>query len=410
ELMGALVSARLAEYLQKTFPWITSDHIFFWSDSQITLHWINGDPLRWKEFVRNRVREIQVKTNRHHWNYCRGKTNPADKLSRGFSIHALVQDDVWWHGPDWLTSQNLSFSNSADSEINETDIADELTKNYVPVMTVTEHCRNDFIDNLLSITNDYTKLIRIISYVFRFADNCRFPESKKFGPVKADERVRAENSLIRMVQEGKFQEEIKDLKRGAQALLYQVRQKFWPINGKHNCKKVIFKCITCAKNKPVLTSQIMGDLPTDRVTPNHVFNVTGIEFDDFETLSPGHFLIGRLINGIVEPLLSEIKENRLSKWQKITKFSQSVWKVWKRDYLCNLQQRYKWKFKVNDVKVGTLVLIKNENLPGTKWLLGRISELFHGKDNQIRVVNIKLPNGTVLKRNVRDVAILPTEN
>ncbi|GBM42553.1 hypothetical protein AVEN_140270-1 [Araneus ventricosus] len=639
ELMGALVSARLAEYLQKTFPWITSDHIFFWSDSHITLHWINGDPLRWKEFVRNRVREIQEKTNRDHWNYCRGKTNPADKLTRGLSIHALVQDDVWWHGPDWLTSQNLSFNNSADSEINETDIADELTKNYVPVMTVTEHCRNDFIDNLLSITNDYTKLIRIISYVFRFAANCRFPESKKFGPVKAAERVRAENSLIRMVQEGKFQEEIKDLKRGksvsnksklsslnvfidengilkvggrlkhsklnvyskhpivlptnhilttnilvyyhkkylhlgAQALLYQVRQKFWPINGKHNCKKVIFKCITCAKNKPVLTSQIMGDLPTDRVTPNHVFNVTGIdfagpfflkfknqrkgilnkvyvviyvclctkalhldcvtdqtsdcfiaslkrffgrrgkcakiltdnsktfvgadreikilynhvnspdqclsefltsesiewkfippkspnfggiweagvksfkfhlkrvigsqkltleefitilaeiegvlnsrpltplspEFDDFETLSPGHFLIGRPINGIVEPFLSEIKETRLSKWQKITKFSQSVWKVWKRDYLCNLQQRYKWKFKVNDVKVGTLVLIKNENLPGTKWLLGRISELFHGKDNQIRVVNIKLPNGTVLKRNVRDVAILPTEN
>ncbi|GBO41698.1 hypothetical protein AVEN_214366-1 [Araneus ventricosus] len=475
ELMGALVSARLAEYLQKTFPWITSDHIFFWSDSQITLHWINGDPLRWKEFVRNRVREIQEKTNRDHWNYCRGKTNPADKLTRGLSIHALVQDDVWWHGPDWLTSQNLSSNNSADSEINETDIADELTKNYVPVMTVTEHCRNDFIDNLLSITNDYTKLIRIISYVFRFAANCSFPESKKFGPVKADERVRAENSLIRMVQEGKFQEEIKDLKRGksvsnksklsslnvfidengilkvggrlkhsklnvyskhpivlptnpflttnilvyyhkkylhlgAQALLYQVRQKFWPINGKHNCKKVIFKCITCAKNKPVLTSQIMGDLPTDRVTPNHVFNVTAIQFDDFETLSPGHFLIGRPINGIVEPLLSEIKETRLSKWQKITKFSQSVWKVWKRDYLCNLQQRYKWKFKVNDVKVGTLVLMKNENLPGTKWLLGRISELFHGKDNQIRVVNIKLPNGTVLKRNVRDVAILPTEN
>ncbi|GBM75741.1 hypothetical protein AVEN_102178-1 [Araneus ventricosus] len=106
-------------------------------------------------------------------------------------------------------------------------------------------------------------------------------------------------------------------------------------------------------------------------------------------------------------LLSEIKETRLSKWQKITKFSQSVWK---RDYLCNLQQRYKWKFKVNDVKVGTLALITIENLPGTKWLLGRISELFHGKDNQIRVVNIKLPIGTVLKRNVQDVAILPTEN
>ncbi|GBM57405.1 hypothetical protein AVEN_164422-1, partial [Araneus ventricosus] len=214
ELMGILGSARLAEYLQKTFPWITSDHIFFWRNSQITLHWINGDPLRWKEFVRNRVREIQEKTNQDHWNYCRGKTNPADKLTRGLSIHVLVQDDVWWHGPDWLTSQNLSFNNSSGSEINERDIADELTKSYVPVMTVTEHYRTDFIDNLLSIINDYTKFIRIISYVFKFAANCSFPESNKFGPVKADERVRAENSLIRMVQEGKFQEEIKDLKRG----------------------------------------------------------------------------------------------------------------------------------------------------------------------------------------------------
>ncbi|GBM60618.1 hypothetical protein AVEN_209539-1 [Araneus ventricosus] len=144
----------------------------------------------------------------------RGKTNPADKLTRGLSIHVLVQDDVWWHGPDWLTSQNLSFNNSSGSEINERDIADELTKSYVPVMTVTEHYRTDFIDNLLSIINDYTKFIRIVSYVFKFAANCRFPESNKFGPVKADERVRAENSLIRMVQEGNFQEEIKDLKRG----------------------------------------------------------------------------------------------------------------------------------------------------------------------------------------------------
>ncbi|GBN83642.1 hypothetical protein AVEN_43494-1 [Araneus ventricosus] len=195
ELMGA----------QKKFPWITSDYIFYWADSQITLHWINGDPLHWKEFVRNRVREIQEKTNRHHWNYCKGETNPADKLTRGLSIHVLMQDVVWWHRPDWLTSQNLSFNNSADSEINETDIADELTKNYDPVMTVTEHYRNEFIDNLLSITNDYTKLIRIISYVFRFAANCRFPESNKFRPVKADERVLAKNSLICMVQEGEFQ-------------------------------------------------------------------------------------------------------------------------------------------------------------------------------------------------------------
>ncbi|GFY45804.1 integrase catalytic domain-containing protein [Trichonephila inaurata madagascariensis] len=141
ELMGALVSARLAEYLSNSFPWITSDNIFFWSDSQIILHWIQGDPLRLKEFVRNRVREIQEKSDPNHWNYCRGKTNPADKLTRGLSIYALVKDEVWWRGPDWLSSSNLQCDTS-HNEINSVELTDELRKNYVPennsVLTVNE--------------------------------------------------------------------------------------------------------------------------------------------------------------------------------------------------------------------------------------------------------------------------------
>ncbi|GFT57618.1 uncharacterized protein TNCV_4635421 [Trichonephila clavipes] len=35
------------------------------------------------------------------------------------------------------------------------------------------------------------------------------------------------------------------------------------------------------------------------------------DFDDFETLSPGHFLIGRTVTAIVEPQLINVKENRL---------------------------------------------------------------------------------------------------
>ncbi|GBM59390.1 hypothetical protein AVEN_17422-1 [Araneus ventricosus] len=391
ELMRALVSARLA-------------------DSQITLHWINGDPLRWKEFVRNRVREIQEKTNRDHWNYCRGKTNPADKLTRGLSIHALVQDDVWWHGPGWLTSQNVSFNNSADSEINETDIADELTKNYDPVMTVTEHCRNDFIDNLLSITNDYTKLYS--HYLKRFfgrRGKCAkilTDNSKTF--VGADKEIKIlynhVNSPDQCLSEFLTSESIEWKFIPPKSPNFGGIREAGVKSFKFHLKRVIGSQKLTLEEFITILAEIEGVLNSRPLTP------LSPEFDDFETLSPGHFLIGRPINGIAEPLLSEIKETRLSKWPKITKFSQSVWTVWKRDYLCNLQQRYKWKFKVNDVKVGTLVLIKNEKLPGTKWLLGRISELFQGKDNQIRVVNITLPNGTVLKRNVRDVAILPAEN
>ncbi|XP_055928199.1 uncharacterized protein LOC129959405 [Argiope bruennichi] len=216
ELMGALVSARLAEYLKRAFPWITSDHIFFWSDSQISLHWIKGDPLRWKEFVRNRVREIQEKTNRDQWNYCRGKANPADKLTRGLSIRVLAQDDVWWYGPDWLFNPDLCLDNTVNSEFNEVEVANELKKDYFParnlVMTVTGTNCDDFLDELLKITNDYVKLICIISYIFRFSANCRYPQSRTVGPITTDERIQAENQLIRMVQRGKFKEEIRDLK------------------------------------------------------------------------------------------------------------------------------------------------------------------------------------------------------
>lgn len=644
ELMGALVSARLAEYLERSFPWITPDNIFFWSDSQITLHWIKGDPLRWKEFVRNRVREIQEKTKRDHWHFCSGKTNPADKLTRGLSIHTLIQDDTWWNGPDWLIESDLCLgSKIATGEINETDVANELVKNSVPednlVLTLISTDSVEFVDNIIGITNDYAKLIRIMTYVFRFTGNCKNSHSKTVGPFSLKELRSAENFLIRSVQRGEFKEEILMLRKGkhvasnsklaslnvfiddndvlrvggrlknsnisdcakypivlpsnhvitdkiisdyherylhlgAQSLLYQVRQRFWPLNGKNNCKRAVFKCVTCFKIKPVSQSQIMGNLPKDRVTPNYPFNIIGIDFagpflikyknqrkgilnkvyvvvyiclctkaihldfvtdqtsesfiaslkrffgrrgkcakiltdnsktfvgaereikylyklvnspdrrlseyfgmesiewkfippkspnfggiweagvksfkfhlkrvignqkltleefctilaeiesvlnsrpltplssdfEDFEILSPGHFLIGRPITGLVEPLLCEIKDTSLSKWQKITKFSQKIWKSWKKDYLNTLQQRYKWKFKSNNVKVGNLVLIKDDNLTGTQWLLGRIVEIFHGDDNQVRVVNIKLPNGNIMKRNVRDIAILPMEN
>ncbi|GFY78095.1 uncharacterized protein TNIN_32241 [Trichonephila inaurata madagascariensis] len=205
ELMGALVSVRLAEYLSNSFPWITSDNIFFWSDSQIILHWIQGDPLRWKEFVRNRVREIQEKGDPNHWNYCRGKTNPANKLTRGLSIYALVKDEVWWRGPDWLSSSNLQCDTS-HNEINSVELTDELRKNYVPennsVLTVNENNCNDFLNNLYGVTNDYSKFIRIISYISRLIHNCRAPQSKRTGPSFADERNLAEITIIRMVQQG----------------------------------------------------------------------------------------------------------------------------------------------------------------------------------------------------------------
>ncbi|KAG5858251.1 Protein of unknown function DUF5641, partial [Gonioctena quinquepunctata] len=56
--------------------------------------------------------------------------------------------------------------------------------------------------------------------------------------------------------------------------------------------------------------------------------------------------------------------NRLSRFEMIQKMSQEVWKRYSSEYLHTLQQRSKW-LKPNGPSpiIGSLVLIKDENLP-----------------------------------------------
>ncbi|GFS70611.1 integrase catalytic domain-containing protein [Trichonephila clavipes] len=90
ELMGALLAARLAKEVKKILDQKCSTRAFFWTDSQVTLHWIKGPSHRWKPFVANRVREIQSLTDPNSWFHCSGKDNPADLLTRGISVDALT--------------------------------------------------------------------------------------------------------------------------------------------------------------------------------------------------------------------------------------------------------------------------------------------------------------------------------
>ncbi|GFV08064.1 integrase catalytic domain-containing protein [Trichonephila clavipes] len=108
--------------------------------------------------------------------------------------------------------------------------------------------------------------------------------------------------------------------------------------------------------------------------------------DDLNALTPAHFLIGRSMTSVVEPNLIELKENALKKWQRITRLVQLIWNKWHRCYLSELQQRNKWQFKKQNVNVGDLVVLIEDNMPTFKWPLGRITEIYSGSDALIRVV------------------------
>ncbi|XP_037931278.1 uncharacterized protein LOC119666075 [Teleopsis dalmanni] len=65
---------------------------------------------------------------------------------------------------------------------------------------------------------------------------------------------------------------------GAQALLAQVRQRFWPLKGKSLMRAVIQQCLRCRRARPIVYNQIMGNLPGHRVQPARPFLSTGVDY------------------------------------------------------------------------------------------------------------------------------------
>ena len=632
ELSAAVLLAKLLNRVVTALK-LEISSVLLWSDSMIVLSWLRKEPFKLKTFVSNRVAKIQELTDVQQWRFVPTGENPADLISRGVNAEKLLQSELWWKGPLFLTTDEYPNREIPVAE-NVNDLCSEF-KNCDSNFCMLNLEVKTFIDKLLNITNNYSKLIRICSFILRFINNAKKPINKSTGHLSSKEMKYASNVLVRLVQHESFSEEICELSKGkhvskksklrdlnvfidnnqlirvggrlrhaeisynqkypivlpakhkltviivsyfhiknmhvgAQALLCYIRQEFWPLNGRNICKTVVHNCVICVRSKPVTINQIMGDLPKDRVNQTFPFNHSGVDFcgpfnikyknqrkgifhkiyvalfvcfttravhlevvsdltsdsfiatlkrffsrrgkcarlfsdnglnfvganseikrlckmvrhpdealagfladegidwhflpprapsqgglweagvksfkhhlkramgdakftyeefvtvttqvegilnsrpitplscdgGEFEVLTPAHFLIGRPVNAMVEPELIDLNDNRLSRWQRTTKIVQNIWKKWQRDYLSNMQQRSKWMFSKDNVPVGAIVLIKEDNLAVCKWLLGKIIQVFPGKDDKVRVVLIKTPHGN-LKRPISKICILP---
>ena len=130
--------------------------------------------------------------------------------------------------------------------------------------------------------------------------------------------------------------------------------------------------------------------------------------DDIDYLTPflAHFLIGRTTTQLPTKDLTDIKLSKLSRRQIVKQMTQHIWRRWSLEYLTNLQQRSKWNKTEQNAEVGDIALIKENNLPPSKWLLGKVIELYPGTDGNVRVVTLKTQHGT-LKRPIHKLCQLP---
>ncbi|XP_065086354.1 uncharacterized protein LOC135708281 [Ochlerotatus camptorhynchus] len=160
ELSTAVLSTEL---FQKVIASLKSDcPVFFWVDSTTVLQWLNSSPACWKVFVGNRVSKIQQATVGHPWNHVAGSDNPADDISRGLTPADLLHCERWWTGPTWLKLPSDLWPNQSNGGDNTS------TEERKICLAANATQSNEFSEFLFGRLSSYSKLRRIVAYVFRY--------------------------------------------------------------------------------------------------------------------------------------------------------------------------------------------------------------------------------------------------
>ena len=314
---------------------INFSKLSYYTDSTITLCWIQGVPQRWKTFVANRVAEIQSLSNISDWHHVSSADNPADLISRGTTPKTLINSHLWWHGPSWLSKHDLH-SNIDKANLHEVDVPEE-KRQEVSLVTQTQPF------DIFALFSTFAKLQRVTAWCLRYISNLKTPKNKRvFGCLSVKELNKATTVLISLAQREQFgkeiyllgqglqvdskskilslrpilvndiirvggriemsgfakdkihpiilpkghtltklitrQEHVNLLHCGPQLLLSSLRQKYWPISARNLVRQIVHSCTTCRKVKPQSCSYIMGSLPKTRFSASFPFENVGVDY------------------------------------------------------------------------------------------------------------------------------------
>lgn len=169
---------------------------------------------------------------------------------------------------------------------------------------------------------------------------------------------------------------------------------------KYHLHRVMGNCNLTYEELNTTLVEIEGILNSRPLTP------LSPDPEDFLPLTPGHFLIGRPITSLPEQDCRDRAYTALSRFHRIQQLRQHFWARWSKEYIVELQHRTKWTSEKTALKLNSLVLVKEDNLPPLKWKLGRIVAVHPGPDGVNRVADIKTATG-VIRRAFSKICPLP---
>ena len=284
-------------------------------------------------FEGNRVAEIQRSCENIEWRHVPGKINPADALSRGQTPAEFLHNDSWFNGFDWLRQPEASWPTTEIVRVKE-------PPGFRKTACPSNDCFLTDLDEkpFYCKFSSYYTLINVIAYCLRF----RHPNRYSTKTLDRTERDKAEQKLWRIIQSERFEKELKCVKEtgttkntrlaafspfideagvlrvggrlvnaqipncqkhpvllpsyhhvtdliirevhneslhaGLHSTLFTIRHRFWLLDGKGQVRKIIRRCNTCIRHRPVALQSKMSDLPSSRVRQSAVFSHVGVDF------------------------------------------------------------------------------------------------------------------------------------
>ncbi|XP_076477262.1 uncharacterized protein LOC143303108 [Bombus vancouverensis nearcticus] len=428
-----------------------------------------SSPHTLKTFVANRVAEIQAKTNISDWRHVPTDDNPADLISRGQTPKEFLCPSIWKNGPRWLLqSENywpvwnptpvVDLPEQKKTICLKTNINDNTLlhrySSWPRLIRIVARClrwrhKQHRSAHLTTdeLTAAHNRLIKIVQSS-HFASEIRILQKNrsedvggKLQPLNPflDEdgllRVggRLTNSAIPFSQKHPIilpkspvteliieQEHRNNHHTGTQATLYAVRLRYWPIDGRSQVWRTLRSGLWEAAVK-AFKRHLIRVVGTELLTFEH-FNTLVIEIEailnsrpltpissdpkDPPVLSPGHFLIGDTLTSLRERDFRTVPSGRLSSWQRIHQIKQHFWSRWYREYLNELTRRNRWDKGKHNIREGTVVILREDNVPSMQWPLGRVIKVHPGADGIIRTATVQTAT-SILDRGVKRLVPLP---
>ncbi|GFT06515.1 integrase catalytic domain-containing protein [Trichonephila clavipes] len=241
ELCGAVLAAKLMKKVKEALN-LQITAVNFWSDSTIVISWIHRESRDLKTFVANRVSKIHQLSYRDQWHHIASEQNPADvflhncrskEKKRGPLTTSEVND-----AQTWLIKQDQSGINLSDPSGNLKS---------------------------LNIFQDDKGILRVGGKL----EKASIPYSQRHPAILA------KNSKLSKIYFITLHKKLFHV--GPQRLLNAVRLRFWALGGRNLARKTVHTCVVGFKCKPIPSSQIMGNLPYERVNMAPPFSITGLD-------------------------------------------------------------------------------------------------------------------------------------